>query len=505
MRLPTPTLTRSTWLCLLAGGALLALVGKDFVLASTFVGDDHVFRLFARLEGNPLGAFVADRHGGEYYRPLPMLLWWVIERVSGGAEGAFALVAFALHLLAAGLLGLAGRSLGLAPRAALIAALLFFASPAQREAALWYSASTDLLAVAAMLGALAAFAGEGGRRRALSLALAAIAFWSKESALVLPALLIAATWFRRRGRGLSCTVGACVRPVLPHVALAAVYLTARFAVLGGWGGTNDEVAPWWAWGVQLASGVVHAATAYAPLPEWLAWALGVPALAASAAVAWRRSPLAGFAMLLVVVPLVPLPAAGWVVGARYFYLPAAGVMLLAGMALAPAGRAAQALALACLLGLGLLSGTARAREVALYRRALAAASAAVDEGLARGHRLFLVRGAVKDLDLAVKLAARPFRRTPDHVVIADVPASFVWLPPEWGEPLAFLLARPPLPPAGAYVFAGERIVGQARREDAPDLDVVLERLPELRIVQLERRGAAYGWVDRTDDYRRALE
>jgi len=81
-------------------------------------------------------------------------------------------------------------------------------------------------------------------------------------------------------------------------------------------------------------------------------------------------------------------------------------------------------------------------------------------------------------------------------------ASFVWLPRAQADHLRFVLAEPPLPPAGAYRFGGEFIVGQARREEAPDLDEVLTRLPELRIIKLERKGSAFTWADRTEEYRR---
>ena len=73
------------WLC---AGLLASLVAWDFAVATTFLGDDYIFRAFARLEPSPLLAFVADKHGGEYYRPIPMLLWWVIERSSGGGVWA---------------------------------------------------------------------------------------------------------------------------------------------------------------------------------------------------------------------------------------------------------------------------------------------------------------------------------------------------------------------------------------------------------------------------------
>lgn len=479
---------------------LVVLVGWDFVAATTFLGDDHVFRHFARFEANPLVAFVVDKHGGEYYRPIPMLLWWVIERTSGGQAWAFALFAFALHLLCAALLGLVGRASGLPGRTALVAGVLFFATPAQREAALWFSASTDVLAAAFALGSMACFL--SGRRgwRAASVVLAAAAFFCKETALVLPLLLLAAR--RLRAGEPAIPMRRSLLAVIPHVATALLYLASRFMVLRGLGGTNDALAPWWGRGLQLASGLVHSLTAYAPLPEWVAWLAGVPALAWIALVAFRQRPRAAFAALWVAVTLLPLPAAGWVVGARYFYMPAAGLMLLLALALESAGALTSLFVLAALLGLGIASGGHRAGEVRLYRQAVAAAGAAVAEGVAAGHRIFLVRGGVKDLDLAVKLDRGLPAAVRNAVVIPDVPASFVSLPADLAPRLGFLLAQPPLPPSGAYRFGTARLAGLARREEAPDLEEVLLRLPEIRIIALRNDGGRYTWQDRTRAYAR---
>jgi hypothetical protein len=486
----------------LLGAALVAVVGVDFARATTFLGDDYLFRAFARLEANPFLAFVADKHGGEYYRPIPMLLWWLLERVAGGQAWPFALVAFLLHGLCASLLVVLGRALGMARRTAGLAGLLFFVAPAEREAALWFSASTDLLAVAASLGSVAAWLSGTRRGRWVSVTLAAVAYFSKETALVLPALLLAGHWYRARPPGEAPSLRRGLISIIPHAVVAALYLGARCLVLRGLGGTNDPAAPGWAFTVQLAGGLVHAVTAYAPLPEWVAWAAGVPGLGVAAVVAWRRTRVAGFALVLVLAPLVLLPAAGWVVGARYFYLPAAGIFLLVAVALEAAPPLGAGFVVAMLLGLGLGAGHQRAADVRLYREAVAAADRAVSEGLLRGHRVFFVRGGVKDLDLALKLLPARSRPEAGFVVIPDVPASFVWLPHDLADRLHFLLAEPPLPTAGAYRFGGERIAGQARREEAPDLDEVLTRLPELRIIQLLRRGSTFTWADRTEDYRR---
>jgi hypothetical protein len=157
-----------------------------------------------------------------------------------------------------------------------------------------------------------------------------------------------------------------------------------------------------------------------------------------------------------------------------------------------------------LLALGIPHSLQRPGDVALYWAALATARAAVGESVRAGHRVLLVRGGVKDLDLAVKLAEpRSAGPAPDYVALVDVPASFLWLPPALAERLRFLLADPPLPPAGAYRFGGQHIVGQARRDDAPDLEQMFDKLPELRILHLRRAGDRYSFADRTDDYLRA--
>ncbi|HEX7598699.1 MAG TPA: hypothetical protein VF518_10830, partial [Polyangia bacterium] len=430
-----------------AAALLIVAVAWDFSAATTFLGDDYLFRAFARLEGNPLLAFVADKHGGEYYRPLPMLLWWALERLAAGQAWPFALVAFLLHGLCAGLVVVVGRRFGFSGRAALLAGCLFFAAPAQREAALWFSASTDLLAALAMLGAVACFLSARRWVRLISIALAAAGLFCKETALVLPALLAAVSRFRAWDQGRPRLVGRCLILVLPHLVVVVLVLAVRSLVLHGAGGTNDPLAPWWGRAVQLLSGVVHAVTAYAPLPEWVAWLAGTSLLGWVALVV-RRSQmpiwkLVGFALCWVMISLAPLPAAGWVVGARYFYFPAVGLMLLLALALESAGELASGFALAAVLGLGVLSGHHRAAEVRLYRQAVSAASASVEAGVRRGHRLFFVSGGVKDLDLAIKLEHWGSKAVLGAVVIPDVPASFIWLPPDLAGRLDFLLARPP--------------------------------------------------------------
>ena len=473
---------------IVAAALLLGLVAWDFVAATTFVGDDYLFLAFARLEPNPLLAFVRDMHGGEYYRPLPMLVWWLLGRVGQGAEWPFGLAAFLLHAGSAALVVALGRGVGFTLRVSLTAGALFLVAPAEREAALWFAASTDLLATLATLAALVCLLRDSRGWRAASVVLAGFAYLSKETALLLPLLGVAAkfaasSWqtaaaenTEGRGEGTEF-LRACVVPVLPHMVVAAGYLVVRFAVLGGPGGTNDPVAPWWGRGLQVAAGLVHAVTAYAPLPEVLAWLVGG----------------------VVLLACLPLPAAGWVVGARYFYLPAVGLVLMLALAVDTRGAVGAMVAIALLAVMGLGSTANRMAEVRRYRAVVAAACGAVATGVQAGHTIFLVRNGVKDLDLAVKLSSPAGRLPQSLLVIPDVPSSFVWMPDGLASRAGFLLARPPLPPAGEYRFGGQHIMGLARREEAPDLDDVLARLPELRIIELvaDRHGQVIG-ADRTD-------
>jgi hypothetical protein len=461
-------------------GLAVVVAGAPFFAATTFVGDDHLFLAFARLARNPLAAFVRDQHGGEFYRPLPMLVWWLLGRAGQGAAGVsswpFAALAVGLHAGAAALLGALLVSLRRPRAVAWLAAALFFVAPQNLDAASWYAASTDLFATAFSLAALVALT----RGAALvSGALALGAFLSKESALVLPALAYVVLGARPepspRGRRL--------RAVLPSAVLAALVLAARARVLGGWGGSGDEAAPLPAKLVQLASGLVHLGTGAAVLPEALAWGAGTAALALLAHAARRAAPVRP-PLAFAALALVPLLGPGWIVGARYFYLPAVGLAWAAAEALVASPLAARAAVLSALVVLGALQASARRREIVEYDRRLAAARRAVVDGARRGARVFHVDGGIKDLDLAVKEDPALGSLAEGVLVLGDVPASFVELPPSLAERAAFLLAAPPLPPSGAYRFGDARIVGLARRGDDPTLDEVVARLPGIRFIRL---------------------
>jgi hypothetical protein len=221
------------------------------------------------------------------------------------------------------------------------------------------------------------------------------------------------------------------------------------------------------------------------LPQPLAWGLGAAALALMTLGA-ARSPSRGrwTPFAFTAVALLPLFGPGWIVGARYFYLPAVGLAWAAADALAEGPVAARATIGATLAFLGFMQAGARHREIASYRTRLAAARRAVVEGVRHGARVFHIDGGIKDLDLAVKEDAALAPVAGELLVLGDVPASFVELPPALAQRAAFLLAAPPLPPSGAYRFGAARVVGLARRGDDPSLDDVVARFPDIRFIRL---------------------
>lgn len=478
---------------------LLVVVAAPFFGATTFHGDDHLFLAYARHAPQPFAALVSDAHGGEYYRPLPMAAWWVLGR-AGPNTAPFAALALALHAGVAALTARLLRALGRPPAVAWGAAALVFLSPQNLEAASWFSASTDLFAAVFALAALLALV----RGRPVAAAAAALAaFLSKESACVLPLLALLVLrglpWRRR------------LAAVAPQLALLAMVLGARRAVLHGWGGAGDARAGLASKLFQIASGIGHVFTGEGPLPAPLALGAGasIVALTVFASIRRRRDPDGDgwwAPLAFSAIAAAPLLAAGWPVGARYFYLPSVGLAWAIAEALAGAGAAARAVIAAVLLLVGGLQTAERRRDVVSYDRRVAAARRVVAAGLAAGQRVFYIASGVKDLDLAVKEDRALAPGADEALVLTDVPASFVLVPPALAAATAPLLARPPLPPSGAYRFGDARVVGLARREDNPSLDEVLRQFPDMRFFRL--RPVASGQIiarDVTDETRRVLD
>ena len=360
---------------LVAVATLLGLVGAvPFFTATTFITDDHLLLAFSRYAPDPLVPFIRDQLGGESYRPLPMAFWWVLGRMAGASTVPFAALAFLLHFAVALEVGALVFAVRRDRRAAAIATALFFVAPATREAAYWYAASMDLLATAFGLAAILALL--RGRNVVAALAFAA-ACWSKESSIVVPAL---AALVLGAGRGDLRSTAIAKRTVVVFLPVAALYLLVRTAVLHGAGGFGDVTASWAGKLLQIAAGLVHAVTAGDVLGEPAAWVVGIAAWSGLLFGTYRlarssgRPPFCFAPLAWVVVAVLPLLAAPWIVGSRYFYLAAVGPAWLAAELLRRSSPVVAVGVIAALAGLSSVQAVTRRSDVVSYTARLSAAA-----------------------------------------------------------------------------------------------------------------------------------
>lgn len=289
--------------------------------------------------------FDANRPIANAYLPVAHASLWFDWRLANGAPFWPHLHAILLHALAGFVLVRFLLQLGASRVVAHAAGALFLVHPALAESVAWVSGRKDVLSglfVFAALHQTVLFARRPAALRALGLAaLAALAMYSKPTAVVLPLLaaLVCACVGGARARWLAVVVlvGVVARIALHHQAIAA----AEGTMVGG---------PWHERLGQVPGAFAHyAATAAWPLrlnvlyPEVQtlerfrgAAAVGVVALAlvaVAAIVAWRspRWRLAGFGLAAFVVALLPFntafPASVIAAADRYLYLAIPGLAL----------------------------------------------------------------------------------------------------------------------------------------------------------------------------------
>jgi len=201
------------------------------------------------------------------YRPLAVFAWAVQWAIGDGAPWVFHLSSILLHALVSILLYCLIRVFVTA-RAALAGALLFAVHPVHTEAVANVVGQAELLAAAAVLGAcllwvarppadesIAAGPVRAVVRPVIIALLYAVAMLAKESAIVLPALLVALDAARGRitprlrephdsgsGRGAFAYVKRMALPMGVLLLTAAAYLALRVQVLGSITGGNAAPA-----------------------------------------------------------------------------------------------------------------------------------------------------------------------------------------------------------------------------------------------------------------------
>jgi tetratricopeptide (TPR) repeat protein len=219
----------------------------------------HDWRALADIWLTPYWPFFGDQLG--LYRPLAIFAYALQWAVAAGAPWVFHLTNLALHAVASVLvyafvlrllptLGNAERAPDAAPvhtAAALLAGLVFALHPVHTEVVANIVGQAELIAAVTTLAACYLHATRRhdglapGRLIAIA-ALFALGMLAKESAIVLPALLIAIDAAQGRWRYARAPLVAYVRSMLVPVAVltlvAVAYFALRIEVLGSIGGVH---------------------------------------------------------------------------------------------------------------------------------------------------------------------------------------------------------------------------------------------------------------------------
>jgi uncharacterized membrane protein len=138
---------------------------------------------------------------GNYYRPLFLLWLRINDAAFGNHAWGWHLTTVIAHVLATLLAYLLTLSLGVSGDAALVAALVFGLHPAHIEAVAWISGATEpllgVLLIASFLSYIRWRRTSKPNWRLASVALFALALGEKETAMILPGLLLAYDWIFR--------------------------------------------------------------------------------------------------------------------------------------------------------------------------------------------------------------------------------------------------------------------------------------------------------------------
>lgn len=163
-------------------------------LSAGFIADDWLFLALGRHLEDPTALFFADHSFTYFYRPVGMLVWWLVTRAFGTDPSPQYLVNLVLHCVNAGLVTVIALRLGCLRTVSVAAGLAFAVHPATLPPTLWLSDRFDLLVTAFMLGAILAVTSRLSGRLVLVTALscAILASGSKETSVVLvPAVSLA--------------------------------------------------------------------------------------------------------------------------------------------------------------------------------------------------------------------------------------------------------------------------------------------------------------------------
>lgn len=344
---------------------VLAFVDYFRAFGFGFVFDDHdqiqyngaiqSWSHFGSLFTHHVWAFNDPNFGGNYWRPL-FLVWLLINHTLFALKPAGWHIASALlHVGVTWLVYRIALRLTRDGWTAAFAALLFAVDPIHIEAVTWVSGATDSLMALFFLGSLLCWFQYREENRpallAVSLGLYAAAMLSKETGIVLVAIIPLAAWLPGNGAGRDK-----LRATAPFAVVTVLYLVCRLLALRGMahplGGESASamVLTWpsmlWFYARQLLSPVGLSGFYDVAVVELFGFLnVVVPVVALVGIVVgiaywFRRSrqPLVAFCAGWILIALLPVlyirVFPSWdIVHDRYLYLPSVGFVILIAVAI----------------------------------------------------------------------------------------------------------------------------------------------------------------------------
>jgi protein O-mannosyl-transferase len=337
--------------------ALLALAVYANTLGNGFVSDDA-----AQMVRNPLISqwrnlpqlFLGDafrpvhpEEASNYYRPIQFTVYLLLNRIAGFQSWFFHLAMVTIHVINTLLVFALAGNLLRGKRAALVAGALFAVHPIHSEAVAWIAVLPDVLLTAIVLATILVFLRQRGAPQGSQIAghagLFLAALLTKETGIVLPALLVACEllYLGRRWREVARNRWLYAS----HAVTLGVYVALRYHALGGLL-SQTRVFPFTAmeflWSASLILGQYLGKLLWPTNLSYfhpfqpqhsaslLAFACLIVVLAlAVAIIVWRRrAPLLSWGLFFILAPLAPaLNLAGLgesVFNERYLYLSSVG-------------------------------------------------------------------------------------------------------------------------------------------------------------------------------------
>lgn len=196
---------------------------------------------------------MAPLAAGNYYRPIFLLLMRVNYSVFGDRPLGWHLLAVAMHLVVTWLTFVLVKKLTGQFTTAWLAALIFGVHPIHHEVVAWVSGTTEsLFAILFLLSFLAYLQSRQASKvlwMTIACSLYALALLSKETAIVLPALVFVHAWIEYAPSeneirsGYAGKLRAAFGATVAFLPVALVYLLVRNKVLSGLGHSVAPISP----------------------------------------------------------------------------------------------------------------------------------------------------------------------------------------------------------------------------------------------------------------------